>query len=141
MTSGYSCIQQSYGVPLSNVPLLNGDFLCSINVWLYSFNNVLHSDSIAQTIPFIDFDYAIFSFAFRELITTMAMGSMQSTQILTMSTRPATVPEPSMLALLALGFAGLYKGQRKSKTRWRLAAALAGPENHFSTQMLGKNRV
>ncbi len=109
MNSGYWSLMESYGVPLSGVPLLNGYYLSDVGFSLYSSKNVFKSNSLFQSLNLADFDSGNFYFSFREPGTTHAMGTMQSWHITSLDSSANSVPEPETYIMLVAGL-GLLAG-------------------------------
>jgi len=107
MSSGYDDLTESYGVPLTDVPLLNGYYLSSVGLSLGSTRDVFDSDSLSQPLNHSDFDFVNFHFAFREPGTTHAMGTMQSSSLASLSTSANSVPIPGTLLLFVFGLLGI----------------------------------
>lgn len=103
MYSGYSDLTQSYGVPLPDVPLLNGYYLSSLGFTLGSSTGAFSSDSLNQPLMKDAFDSFNFYFAFREPGSTRAMGTMQSWHLTSLTSSISPVPEASSALLFGLG--------------------------------------
>lgn len=116
MSSGYSGLTSSYGVPLANVPLLNGYYLSSVGLSLNADRGgVFTSDSLKQPLRKDMFNSASFFFDFREPGTTRAMGTMQSFHIDSLTSSISPVPEPSTELLFGAGILALALRVRQKK--------------------------
>lgn len=107
MYSGYSDLTQGYGIPLPNIPLLNGYYLSSLGLTLGSTTGAFSNDSLNQPLLKDSFDSFNFHFAFREPGSTRAMGTIQSWHLASLTSSISPVPEPSSALLFGLGILGL----------------------------------
>lgn len=114
MYSGYSDLTESYGVPLQDVPLLDGYYLSSLGFNLVSTTGAFTSDSLNQPLESADFDSFNFFFAFREPGTTYAMGTMQSWHLTSLTSSINSIPESSTPLLVAFGLVAIYTGSKSA---------------------------